>query len=216
MKIICTSDMHGVLPNIPSCDLLLIAGDICPLHCHEIWYQRLWLENNFADWLRKVPTKNIVFIAGNHDLYFEKYKDHIFINHPMNGFLDRVHYLEDRLIEIDGLKIYGTPWQKRFHDWAFNLDEPELSQKFDMIPKCDILITHSPPYKIGDFNLRDKEHCGHQRIVDKCKEHNIKLNVYGHIHEGYGIYQQDNTTYINASYLNAQYKPVNLPIPLEI
>lgn len=211
MKIICTSDMHGVLPKIPECDLLLIAGDICPLSCHEVWYQRIWLENNFMDWLFKTPAKQIVFIAGNHDLYFEEVKNHRFKPHPMIVG-SKWHYLEDRLIEIEGLKIYGTPWQKRFHDWAFNLDEPELTQKFDKIPKCDILLTHSPPYKIGDFNLSDKEHCGHQRIIDKCVEHNIKLNTYGHIHEGYGVYEQGNTVYVNASHLNTKYQPVNPPM----
>lgn len=62
------ADQHGYLPTIEPCDLLLIAGDICPDdfvrpdspdHLH-------WLDSTFRDWLRGVPAQRIVGIAGNH------------------------------------------------------------------------------------------------------------------------------------------------------
>ena len=29
-------------------------------------------------------------------------------------------YLEDNAVELYGYKFYGSPWQPKFHDWAFN------------------------------------------------------------------------------------------------
>lgn len=51
MKIVATSDFHGVLPpveSIPECDVLVIAGDVCPLRDHGVEFQRSWLLTNFT------------------------------------------------------------------------------------------------------------------------------------------------------------------------
>jgi hypothetical protein len=73
MRIICTADLHGQLPDIPECDLLLIAGDVCPVEDHDPTYQRKW-STKFRLWLadeQRVQAERIVWIAGNHDFSLE-------------------------------------------------------------------------------------------------------------------------------------------------
>ena len=60
MKVVATSDLHGTLPPIPACDLLLIAGDVCPVWDHKLFFQDIWLRTTFTDWLRAQPAKKIV------------------------------------------------------------------------------------------------------------------------------------------------------------
>lgn len=62
-------------------------------------------------------------------------------------------YLQDTSITIEGLKIYGTPWQPEFSGWAFNLPRGEAClQKWNNIPAdTDILVSHTPPLGFGDL-----------------------------------------------------------------
>src|SRR4051794_16941429 len=140
--ILAVSDLHGHLPAIPECDILLIAGDICPYS--QVSLQAGWLQDAFNHWLEGIPAREVVAVAGNHDWVFAR------APHLVPRL--RWHYLEDRGVELFGLRIYGTPWQPRFHNWAFNLDEPELEFKFNGIPAgTDIVVSHSAPFGFGDL-----------------------------------------------------------------
>ena len=49
----------------------------------------------------------------------------------------------------DNVRIYGSPWQPEFYNWAFNLPRngEEMKARWDAIPdNTDILITHGPAY----------------------------------------------------------------------
>ncbi len=58
-----------------------------------------------------------------------------------------VIYLEDSETTINGIRIWGSPWQPEFGGWAFNLPRgEECLEKWEMIPEgIDVLITHGPP-----------------------------------------------------------------------
>src|SRR5579872_5736067 len=150
-KIVITSDLHGNLLDIPECDILIIAGDICP-DSHSL-LQAQWLNVAFRDWLNSIPAKHVVGIAGNHDLVFER------AFHLVPTGL-RWHYLQHNMIELEGFKIFGMPWIKPI--WgAFQRDEVGLEQKYSQIPNdVDIVISHGPPHGIGDLVPRFDEHCG--------------------------------------------------------
>jgi hypothetical protein len=54
----------------------------------------------------------------------------------------------------DNIRIYGSPWQPEFYNWAFNLPRngEALKAKWDAIPEnTDILITHGSNKKIKKF-----------------------------------------------------------------
>src|SRR5688572_7694671 len=145
MRICTIADQHGYLPTIPPCDLLLIAGDICPVTNHTQAAQRSFLDGPLRRWLDSVPARHVVATWGNHDLIAQRAPDLI----PKQL---RWHVLVDEAVTIEGLRVYGSPWQPEFCDWAFNLTEPQLERKWAMIPgDTQVLVLHGPPYGYGDL-----------------------------------------------------------------
>ena len=119
-------------------------------------------------------------------------------------------YLQDSAVQIENLTIYGSPWQPWFFDWAFNLKRgPDLAEKWSQIPSnTDILLTHGPPYKIGDKTSRG-EHVGCRELLKTVQKLNLKYHCFGHIHEDPGKWEVNGTVFINASTCNLNYRPTN-------
>lgn len=214
MKIVCISDTHNCNGefDVPDGDLLIHAGDFT---------------NNgsivevaaFMRWFGELPHRHKVLIAGNHDRLFEREPSLARSMVP-----DGTIYLQDSSAEIEGLKIYGSPWQPRFFDWAFNLMRgPELAAKWAKIPDdIDILITHGPPHGILDEVPRQWgiENTGceelRKRVDEISANGKLKLHLFGHIHCGHGVLQRNGTTFINASVCNEEYEPLQPPLLFEI
>lgn len=208
-SIVALSDLHGNLCDIPECDILILGGDICP-DAHSL-LQAKWLDVAFRDWLNDVPAKHVVAVAGNHDLIFER------AAHLVPKDL-RWHYLEDKGVELEGLKIWGMPWIVPI--WgAFNREEGSLEKKYAQIPdNVDIVISHGPPFGIGDLAPRrfggslDGEHVGSPALLDRLLKVKPQLVVFGHIHEGHGVTGKDGIMFGNASLLNKHHAPANYPL----
>ena len=206
------SDIHGLLNfTVPEGDILLMAGDMCPAYYDKIFsitYQRKWLEEDFNKWLEELPIKEKILISGNHDWIFETS-----YNPKLN-----CHYLQDNSIEINGLKIHGSPWSLPFNNWAFNLPEKELEKKWELIPEdTDILLVHCPPYGIGDLVKHEAfvKHIGSKTLKKKILEVKPKLVVFGHNHNGYGEYNLEGIRCINVSLLDDNYKVKHKPVILK-
>lgn len=205
LSVILTSDLHGYLPEVPECDLLLIAGDICPDGSPQM--QADWLYHKFRPWLSSSKAKEVVAVAGNHDWVFQ--------THPQLVPKLPWHYLQDQEMEVLGVKIYGTPWQPVFFDWAFNLDEEELVEKWKLIPSdtC-ILLLHGPPHGYGDRNISG-EHTGSASLTRRIRQIRPQLVICGHIHEARGEYNLDGIRIINACQLNLRYEPIEELIQID-
>ena len=102
----------------------------------------------FLSWFNALSHPHKVLIAGNHDFLFERDPQRAAYLIPST-----VHYLEGRSTTIEGLKIWGGPWQPRFFDWAFNVDRGDpLKRIWKRIPDdTDIVVTHGPPQGIFDM-----------------------------------------------------------------
>ena len=192
--------------ELPGGDMLLHAGDLCG---HGTEGEAL----AFLRWFEKQRYKHKVFVAGNHDWFFEEYgKTYIDKIIPAN-----IHYLNDSGVEIEGLKIWGSPVQPAFLDWAFNRKKgAEINKHWRLIPKdTDVLITHGPPFGILD-RTTSNYNAGCEMLLKKVNQIQPKLHVFGHIHEGYGMIEKRKTIFVNASSVNVNYQLVNAPIVLEI
>ena len=53
----------------------------------------------------------------------------------------------------------------------------------------DVLITHTPPYGIGDYN--GTKHIGDRSLLNTimCMQNPPKIHIFGHCHSGYGVYK---------------------------
>jgi len=198
---------------LPGGDILLHSGDLTGRgYITEIENFMKWYDN-----INNYDTK--VFIAGNHDFGFQD------DNEKLRGLLTgykTIDYLEDELMMVGEeyetmIKIWGTPWQPEFHNWAFNLPRGEkLKEKWDMIPlNTDILITHGPPMGKLDYVRYDNVNVGCEELMKRVEEIKPKIHVFGHIHEGYGYVFDGNTHYINAAVLNGRYEFRNKPITVD-
>ena len=209
-RITFISDTHNQHKHLTSEDMgnMLGGGDIL-IHSGDITSRGKNSEIiNFLNWFSKTDFKYKIFIAGNHDFGFQEgfkvsqeYKD--------NGVI----YLEDSEIIIDGIKIYGSPWQPEFHNWAFNLPRGEkLSEKWKMIPDdTDILVTHSPAYSILDY-VPYGSNVGCEELYKRVFEVKPKIHSCGHIHESHGQKTIDGIDFINSSILDDSYLPSYSPI----
>lgn len=213
MQISFISDTHNkhyrIEDNLPGGDLIICAGDISSMG----YYNEI---KSFCEWFEKLPYTEKIFIAGNHDFGFEdspeKAKE-IYSEYNVN-------YLQDDLFifgDYPGLKIYGSPWQPEFFDWAFNLPRngEELKEKWENIPiDTDILITHGPPWGHLD-NIRGRtENLGCELLRQRVDLIKPKIHVFGHIHSGYGYKFENGTHFINASVLNEQYMYKQQPVSI--
>lgn len=132
--------------------------------------------------------------------------------------LENCTYLEDEFTEVYGYKVFGSPYQLPHLDSAFQRSEKYLRTKiWPKIPDdTEILITHGPPYGHGDI-VRSGKHVGSVSLTETVlKRVKPIVHVFGHIHESYGVSEENGIIFINAASCNKFYKPVNLPFVFDL
>lgn len=205
MKIICISDLHRHFPlDLPKGDLLIAAGDFDIRDQYDL--------DNVIDYFIELPYKDVVFIGGNHDIYLDKlWQNNISLKTPKH-----IHYLFNESIEIEGIKIWGSPYSPTFGvGWVFNGSLEELKTIWSTIPEdTDIVVSHCPCFGINDQVRGISQGC--PALRNRIKEIKPKLHVSGHLHEHGGkVYCDKHTIYANSSIMDEFYEPTNKPVVIE-
>lgn len=208
MQIVAISDTHGKYRDlkIPDGDILIHAGDVTRGGKKE---QVI----DFIAWFAEQRHAHKIFVAGNHDFFFEEaYPEEI-----SNLIPNEIIYLSDSGVEINGIKFWGSPITPWFNNWAFNRERgTEIKQHWDLIPKdTDVLITHGPPFGILDETVYGKR-TGCEELLLRVYQVKPKYHIFGHIHEEYGNVTKAETTFVNASVLDDWYEMKNKPIVVDL
>jgi len=220
MIITFISDTHtkhrNITPDLPGGDMLIHAGDIMNSGYDEndVYEFLEWFTNQIGKY------KSVVFIAGNHDRYFENHPKEtksILADYPDVTYLQDTPLLYVNEEATQSCKIYGSPWQPEFYHWAFNLPRQgeDLREKWFWIPKdTDILVTHGPPFGHCD-EAPYGGHVGCELLRERVDEFPPKIHVFGHIHAGYGYKFHNGTHFFNASVLGERYNYDNKPMTVD-
>ena len=209
MKFVAVSDTHSRHREIslPPADVIIHGGDVSKTgNIEEI--------HDFIQWFKDLNYTHKIFIAGNHDFYLESISKK---NAEKELIPPGIIYLNDKGTKIENIKIWGSPVQPWFYDWAFNRKRgEEIKAHWDLIPTdTDLLITHGPPYGILDKNSQD-ENVGCMDLLNKVNKIHPQAHIFGHIHEGFGEEIKAGIHFINASVLDEYYRLVNRPITFEV
>jgi len=227
------SDTHQKYPEG------LLGGDVL-IDCGDFSFRGREQEvENHMKWLLNQTQlyRYVVFIAGNHELSFQDCPGQV--RKWLKPYLsDRLIYLQEESVVIDGYTIYGAPHQPEFGYWAFNVRRGKLHKHWDKIPiETDILVTHGPPRGYGDFvpertwvrNALGEEgwetlhrHEGCDELVEALARVQPQAHLFGHIHYASGKYYGkaedgiEGMLLINAAQCGENYELMNKPYSFQL
>lgn len=183
LKIWHISDTHSYhyLLDIPEVDIVIHSGDFSNYYDY---YKNEPEMRDFINWYSSLDIKYKILIAGNHDSV------PAVANNEFRNLCNEknIIYLENESIEIESIKIFGTPIQPSFGNWYFQKPRHKLDEFWKKaIPEnTDILIVHGPPKGILDLSYNREgvlEYCGckslRNHIINRL---NLKYCLFGHIH----------------------------------
>jgi predicted phosphohydrolase len=203
LRIVAVADTHTFeadLGAIPEGDVFIHAGDLLRAGTLEEL-------GPVTDWIRRLPHRRKIVIAGNHDWCFLKAKE------AACDLLGDAIYLEDSATTIEGVRFWGSPWQPEYNDWAFNLPRGmALAEKWAMIPDdLDVLITHGPPHGFGDAGPSEGR-AGCEDLLRRVRQVRPKVHLFGHIHQDGGIWRDGSTCFINVTTWECERPPTVIDV----
>ena len=238
MRITHISDTHNkhkqLDGKLPGGVLLIHSGDISSLgRKNEV--------EQFIKWFGKQDYTHKVFIAGNHDMTFDReilLRDKLahfegrdrndydtecaegkpeWLVEMLDNLPDNVYYLENNSIKLEGINIWGSPYSARFgREWAFNVNRGEDSRELwgTIPPDANIIVTHGPLFGVVD-RTNNNMNVGCEDLRETVMNLEPDFHLCGHIHEARGYVQFGKTHCINGSNLSLSYEYKHKPITFD-
>lgn len=154
------------------------------------------LKYSYLEFLVTMARCPVLYVPGNHDASY--------LRHPPEG----CDCIDDRIVELNGLRILGLGGCRRYHPGPYQYSEKEMRCRIRKLrfalwrtKGVDIVVTHAPPYGVGD--ALDRAHWGFSALLELLDKYKPKYLLHGHVHMRYGANQRENqygdTQVINVS-----------------
>ncbi len=161
-------------------DLIIACGDV---------------KEGYLEFLVTMAGCPLVYIHGNHDESFKK---------PPEGCI----CIDDRLVEINGLRIVGLGGSYKYREGKYMYTEKEMNRRIRKLRRSirrhggfDILVTHAPARHLNDFETLP--HRGFECFNGLIDEYKPRFFFHGHIHRNYGAFIPQRTARGDTTVINA-------------
>ncbi len=188
MKILALSDEEDKLywdfykPGMfDDIDLIIACGDLSP---------------HYLSFIATFAHAPVLYVNGNHD------------GKPEAPEPEGCICIEDTIYNFNGIRILGLGGSMRYKNGPNMYTQREMRSRVRKLwfklwrsNGFDILVTHSPAYKLGDGD--DLPHTGFAIFNELLDKYSPKYFIHGHVHLNYGskfkrISEYNDTTIINA------------------
>lgn len=184
------SDSHGkIWPTIPpECDIIVHSGDGIPNASRgdvniEPMFQTNWIKKNLETYRNWIGGRPFFYCMGNHCF--------VSVADVLNENGVAATCITNKLVEYNGLKIYGFPYVPYFSGyWNFGAKLDRMDKEIKNLKniltenKVDILVAHSPIANILDFEV---EHIGNTLMANMFayeldEKYWPRCYLTGHVH----------------------------------
>jgi len=189
MRIYTVADIHSkperlavIKENVGKFDpdLLIVAGDITNYV-------------NIGETIKILSTLPLPVLAIRGNTDFKKVEQQI-TQHPN---MTPLHLRKHKVAGIDFVGLSGTI-PLPFRSQVSLFEHSALQRLAPILTSNSVLIVHTPPRGVRD-EVAGKFHAGSPGLRNFIQNHQPRLCICGHIHEGHGVGILEKTTIVNCA-----------------
>jgi hypothetical protein len=195
---VAISDTHSAAHecDVAAADVLIHCGDFT---CHGGDEDPAGEVMRFVDWLKSLPHRQKIVIAGNHDLSMDERPSLRGRFRPdLKALLTNDAAVAVGIVYLEGgscvtwrggFQVWGSPISIRNMGAFSHRQGPALAAEWARIPAgADVVMTHGPAFGHGDLEPSSGEHLGCELLLRELTGRvRPAAAVCGHIHAARGV-----------------------------